>query len=76
MPTVNANDRLEPSKILASVLFVAGIALLGYGTYTHFSIAGVARCDACAPWHPLFVLAPLGLGALLVVGAAYVFFSK
>jgi hypothetical protein len=56
---------------LTALLSAAGLALLGYGTWMHVSVAGQARCDGCARWHPLFVLAPLAVGgALFIVAVA------
>lgn len=43
-----------------------GLALVGYGYATHLSVVGRARCDGCAPFHPLFVLAPVAAGLLAV----------
>lgn len=56
------------------VLLAVGIAIAGYGGYMHLTIAAQVRtgqCDACAPWHPLFVLAPLIVGVMAVLMAAY-----
>lgn len=53
--------RVAPPAI-ASV----GVVLVGIGVYMNRSIAGRARCDGCEPWHPLFVLAPMLLGTVLV----------
>lgn len=69
-PDTNDDGPLTPSRLLPWLLGLLGAVLAGYGAYTHFSIAARTNCDGCAPWHPLFVVAPLVLGALLLVGAA------
>lgn len=54
------------------MLFAAGLALVGYGASVHLSVAtrvGAGRCDGCAPAHPLFVVAPLAVGAPLIAAA-------
>lgn len=59
-------------RLLPAALALPGIALAGYGGYTHLSIAAQVasgRCDGCAPWHPLFVVAPLVVGLALLLGA-------
>lgn len=55
---------------LAGVLGAAGLALAGYGAYTHQSALG-PRCDGCEPWHPLLVVAPLVFGLVLVSTGGY-----
>jgi hypothetical protein len=55
---------------LPVLLSTAGLALLGYGTWMHLSVAGQVRCDGCTPWHPLFVLAPLAVGGTLSIAAS------
>lgn len=67
---IGSNPSSDRSLLWGPVAFV-GLGLLGFGTYAHFSVVGRTRCDGCQPWHPLFVLAPLVAGALLVavVGA-------
>ena len=57
----------------AGLLFLIGLVLSGYGSYTHVTIAarvGAGQCDGCAPWHPLFVITPLvvGIGLVLLTG--------
>lgn len=60
--------------LLGGLLLVPGLALAGYGSYLHFSIAArvsAGQCDGCAPWHPLFVVAPIVVGAALILLGAY-----
>ena len=58
---------------LPLVVAAVGVVLLGYGASAHLSVTGVARCDGCAPWHPLFVVAPLVVGGLFVVVGSALF---
>ncbi|WP_458206375.1 hypothetical protein [Haladaptatus sp. NG-SE-30] len=56
-------------RIFAVVTTLAGLVLAGYAAAIHLSVAGRAQCDGCAPFHPLFVVAPfVGGVALLLVG--------
>jgi fucose permease len=61
---------------LPALLAAAGVASVGYGTYMHLTMGDrtLGNCvasGACDPWDPQWVLAPLALGAiLLVVGVA------
>lgn len=67
------------SGLLAGLLLVAGLGLAGYGGYVHVTVAArvsAGRCDGCAPWHPLFVLAPLVAGAALVLLAGYLAYRR
>lgn len=61
--------------LLPALLSLVGLALLGFGTYAHLSVAGRSHCDGCEPWHPLFVLAPLVAGAV-TVGVAVTIFGR
>ena len=79
--TVDAatTESVDWVRIVAGGLLVIGLALASYGAYLHFSIAGrvqAGNCDGCAPWHPLFVVTPLGLGSALVLGVGYVFYRR
>lgn len=61
-------------NIGTALLLVAGFGLAGVGSYMHLTVAARVRagqCDGCAPWHPLFVLAPLGIGIGLLLIAGY-----
>lgn len=63
-----------PSDLLGAVLLVPGVVLAGVGGYFHVTIAAqmnAGRCDGCEPWHPLVVVAPLVVGAVLVLLAGY-----
>ena len=56
--------------LLGGLLLVAGVGLAGVGSYLHVTVAAQVRaegCDGCDPWHPLFVLAPLVVGAVSVL---------
>ncbi|MFC7020195.1 MULTISPECIES: hypothetical protein [Haloarcula] len=56
--------------LLGGLLLVPGLALAGVGSYLQFTIAtrvSAGQCDGCASWHPLFVVAPLVVGAALVL---------
>lgn len=70
----NTSRRGILRDIVLGLLAVGGLALAGYGTYLHFSIAArvsAGQCDGCAPWHPLFVVAPIVVGTVLLVLAGY-----
>jgi hypothetical protein len=47
--------------------FVAGLGLLAFAIEYHFEMVGES-CEGCDPAHPLFVLTPLVVGAVLFVG--------
>lgn len=60
-------------------MVLIGVALSGYGSYLHFTIAAkvsAGRCDACAPWHPLLVIAPIVIGVCLVLLGGYLLFRR
>lgn len=57
---------------LTALMAGLGVSLVGYGAYIHVTIAAKTRCDACDPWHPLFVVAPLVIGSLLVILSAII----
>ena len=63
---LGSDDRARVG-VLSATVAAAGVVLLGYGASAHRSVTGVARCDGCEPWHPLFVVAPLVVGGVLVV---------
>jgi hypothetical protein len=74
-----ATDGADWVPIAAGGLLAIGLALASYGAYLHLSIAGRVRagdCDGCAPWHPLFVVAPLVLGSALVLGGGYIIYQR
>ncbi|MFC7251240.1 hypothetical protein ACFQJ5_15550 [Halomicroarcula sp. GCM10025324] len=65
---------LTKRDLLGGLLLPPGLALAGYGSYLHFSIAArvsAGQCDGCAPWHPLFVVAPIVVGAALLTASGY-----
>lgn len=65
--------------LLTGLALVVGIGLVGIGSYYHLTVAAqvsAGRCDGCEPWHPLLVLAPLGLGSLLVTISAYLGYRR
>lgn len=75
---MSAARREEPgrpvARLLASGLGLVGLALIGYGGPVHLSVAaavGRGRCDGCAPWHPMFVVAPIVVGAALLTVAGF-----
>lgn len=73
-PSHPARSRAQVS-LLPALLSLVGLALLGVGTYAHLSVASRAHCDGCEPWHPLFVLAPLVVG-VVIVGIAVAIFAR
>ncbi|MBX0322242.1 hypothetical protein EGH21_04250 [Halomicroarcula sp. F13] len=75
----NANTPVERDWTLrdvgAGLSVLLGLALSGYGGYTHLTVAArvsAGQCDGCAPWHPLFVVAPIVVGVGLVLLGGYV----
>lgn len=68
-PESSTDGRLSLGRLLPWVVGIVGAALASYGAHMHLSIAAKTNCDGCEPWHPLFVLAPLVLGILLVLAA-------
>lgn len=77
--SVASSDGVDWVRLAAGGLLAVGLALASYGAYLHMSIAGRVRagnCDGCAPWHPLFVVAPLLLGSVLVLGGGYVIYRR
>jgi|GEM_PF-1857445 hypothetical protein len=79
MPTAESSPTplpLTPKRIASATAVLVGLALASYGGYTQYTISSaLARgaCDGCAPWHPLFVVAPLVLGIALVAAGSYAF---
>lgn len=60
--------------LLGGMLLVLGVVLAGMGGYFHVTIAtqvNAGQCNGCEPWHLLFVLAPLSIGATLFLLAGY-----
>ena len=56
------------------LLLVAGLALAGYGSYLHRTLAArvsAGQCDGCQPWHPLFVVTPIVVGAAFLLAGGY-----
>jgi hypothetical protein len=71
----SASDRITPTRAASAFAALLGIALASYGGYIQYQIASrlaAGACDACSPWHPLFVVAPLALGIALIAGGSYV----
>jgi hypothetical protein len=69
----NGND------LLTGLALLAGIGLVGTGSYFHVTTAAqvsAGQCDGCEPWHPLFILAPLVLGSLLVLTGGYLWYRR
>jgi hypothetical protein len=76
MPTTETPTERDPSAsdLLAGVVLLAGIGLVGAGSYVHLTVAARAsagRCDGCEPWHPLIVVTPLAVGAAFVLLGGY-----
>jgi hypothetical protein len=65
--------------LLTVLTLVPGIGFVGVGSYIHLTVTAQARtgqCDGCEPWHPLFVLAPLVVGSLLVLVGGYLRYHR
>jgi hypothetical protein len=70
-PTVADTPDVRP---IAAVLGVAGLGLVGAGSYFHLTIDDrtLGDCVAtgvCTAWHPTWVLAPLAAGSMLLFAA-------
>ncbi|NHN41130.1 hypothetical protein G9C85_05700 [Halorubellus sp. JP-L1] len=67
---------LTPTRVASAAAVLAGLGLASYGGYTQYTISRAVAdgaCDGCAPWHPLFVVAPLVVGVVLVAIGSYAF---
>jgi len=67
---------LTPARVASAVAVVIGLGLASYGGYTQYTTSraiAAGACDGCAPWHPLFVAAPLVVGVVLVAAGSYAF---
>jgi hypothetical protein len=72
----SAPIRITPTRAASAIAALVGFALTSYGGYTQYAISrrlAAGACDGCAPWHPLFVVAPLLLGVALIAGGSYAF---
>ncbi|WP_049902747.1 hypothetical protein [Halococcus agarilyticus] len=66
-------------RVLVGMTGIVGAMSIGYGLYAHISVTammGARHCDGCTPWHPLFVVAPLVGGAVLVLGTVAFLVSR
>ncbi|WP_255148941.1 hypothetical protein [Halorarius halobius] len=63
---------VPPGRLLALGVLLVGVGLALTGLGFHVEAAG-ARCDGCAPYHPLFVLAPVASGAALTTVGGWLF---
>lgn len=57
-------------RLLAVGILLVGVGLTLTGASVHLAATGPA-CDGCAPYHPLFVVTPVGLGALLTTAGGW-----
>ncbi|WP_435066931.1 hypothetical protein [Haloplanus sp. C73] len=67
------------TELLSGLALLAGIGLVGTGSYFHLTVAtrvSAGRCDGCDPWHPLFVLAPLVLGLVAILVGAGLWYRR
>lgn len=70
----SATAPVTPARVACVTAALLGLALASYGGYTQYTIAnqlGTGACGGCAPWHPLFVVAPLVGGVLLLASGSY-----
>jgi hypothetical protein len=49
----------------------SGVFGVWYGVQAHLSVRDLEHADLAAPWHPLFVIAPIVVGTLLVLAALF-----
>lgn len=77
MPTTRSSgSQKTPARLASATTALLGLVLASYGGYTQYTIASqlaAGTCDGCAPWHPLFVVAPLVLGVALLAAGSYSF---
>lgn len=75
MPTARSSSTpLTPTRLASATAALLGVALASYGGYTQYTIASqvaAGACDGCSPWHPLFVVAPLVVGVVLLAAGSY-----
>ncbi|WP_227134550.1 hypothetical protein [Halorubellus salinus] len=70
----SATAPVTPARIACVTAALLGLGLASYGGYTQYTIAtqlAAGACDGCAPWHPLFVVAPLVVGLVLLASGSY-----
>jgi len=70
----SATALLTPTRLASATAALLGLVLASYGGYTQYTIASrvaAGACDGCAPWHPLFVVAPLVVGVALLAAGSY-----
>lgn len=60
----------SPRRMLAVGLLLVGVGLAVTGVSVHLG-ATAASCDGCSPFHPLFVVTPIGLGAALTTAGGW-----
>lgn len=77
VPTAQSStEHVTPTRLASATAVLLGTALASYGGYTQYTIAAKVAsgvCDGCAPWHPLFVVAPLLVGITLLAAGSYAF---
>lgn len=61
---------VPPRRLLAVGVLLVGVGLTLTGASVHLAATG-PTCDGCAPYHPLFVVTPLGLGVLLTTAGGW-----
>jgi hypothetical protein len=66
----DAAARLSLVPVAAGLCLLAGDGLSIHAETVGYLAAG--RCDACSPWHPLFVVAPVLVGTAAALGSGYV----
>lgn len=60
--------RLQPKRLFGVGILLVGLGLALTGTSVHLE-AAAPNCGGCSPFHPLFVVTPVGMGfALSIVG--------
>lgn len=75
-PMQSATAPITPTRVACATAALLGVILASYGGYTQYTLsraAAAGACDGCASWHPLFVVAPLVVGIVLVAGGSYGF---
>jgi hypothetical protein len=72
----SSSSLLTPTRLASATVALLGLALASYGGYTQYTTASrvvASACDGCTPWHPLFVVAPLVAGVVLLAAGSYAF---
>ncbi|WP_121822730.1 hypothetical protein [Halostella salina] len=66
-------DRITPDRIAPGAVGATGLSIIVYTLYRRQVLIERARCDGCAPNHPLFTITPLLVGTVLLLISLYLY---